>query len=166
MDRGETVVLMQQEDLYESLYDMLNQHYIDFNGKKLCRLALGPNSKLCAVHEKFKCIVIADRDLAERPKDGKSRLPAPMLNRFEKQLLLRQEMIIPARFESSVGAQQVDLHREVKLLQTWAESLRIPGSRSDLLESIIVGYHPDLIFSLVLQLRDYTATVRIPSFSD
>jgi len=82
MEVGRQVVLLQLENLYESLYDMLNQHYSRRAGKQFCRIAIGPHSARCLVHEKFRLIVVAEKEDIDCGK-----LPPPLLNRFEKQRL-------------------------------------------------------------------------------
>ena len=51
------------------------------------RIALGTNSRLCPVHVTFRVIVVVDREQAY------NILPPPLLNRFEKQVLLRQDIL-------------------------------------------------------------------------
>ncbi|CAK8993270.1 unnamed protein product [Durusdinium trenchii] len=78
METGGCVMLVHAEDIYEALYDMLNQFYTRALGRTLCRLAIGAESRQCDVHPAFRCIVVAD---AEKAKSYE----APLLNRFEKQ---------------------------------------------------------------------------------
>ena len=80
MADGQTVVLIHSENLYESLYDMLNQHYTVYQGQRFVRLALGKHSRLCPVHDDFRVIVVVDCE------DAFNRLAPPLLNRFEKQV--------------------------------------------------------------------------------
>jgi hypothetical protein len=82
MADGQTVILIHSENLYESLYDMLNQHYTVYQGQRFVRLALGKHSRLCPVHDDFRVIVIVDCE------DAFHRLAPPLLNRFEKQVRL------------------------------------------------------------------------------
>eukprot|EP01041_Mallomonas_annulata_P027814 gene27814-49523_t len=61
MERGESLALRDLDGIYGSLYDMLNQNYTVIAGKKNCRVALGAYSNPMAhVHDKFKCVVVAD----------------------------------------------------------------------------------------------------------
>ena len=56
MQQGHTVVLMNHDNIYEALYDILNQRYVlrrnEKRGtvQKLLRLAVGTRSQLCEVH--------------------------------------------------------------------------------------------------------------------
>lgn len=55
MAMGETIVLVNHGNIYESLYDVLNQRYLIKKNartgqvKKMLRLAIGPRSQLCQV---------------------------------------------------------------------------------------------------------------------
>lgn len=93
MSKGSHVVLINGEDLYESLYDVLNQRYLckkdSISGStiRFLRLAIGSKSSLCQVEDGFKMIVLVDQD------EAYNRMSAPMLNRFEKQLLRPVDII-------------------------------------------------------------------------
>ena len=82
MAAGRVAVLMNNESIYESLYDVLNQRYVsnrDPNTNvvtKQLRLAMGPRSQLCPVREGFKLIVIVQENQAYE------NLDLPLLNRF------------------------------------------------------------------------------------
>jgi hypothetical protein len=57
---------------------MLNQNYKEIGKQKFCKVAIGPDSSTCQVHEKFRCILIVDSKQVHK-------LDPPLLNRFEKQ---------------------------------------------------------------------------------
>ena len=84
---GSTVVLLNHDNIYEALYDVLNQRYISKKDKasgrlrKMLRLAIGSRSQLCAVEKGFKIVVVVEQGHAY------DNLDLPLLNRFEKQLL-------------------------------------------------------------------------------
>merc|ERR1712025_1201736 len=61
MEAGRTCVLVYCEALYESLYDLLNQHYIEYGGQLYVRLAFGSSSRLCPVHMDFRVVVIVEK---------------------------------------------------------------------------------------------------------
>lgn len=68
MEAGHTVVLMHLDEIYESLYDMLNQQYTKGVGNGLfCRLAVGAHSRTCEVAPEFRCILIVDTGKNTRP---------------------------------------------------------------------------------------------------
>ncbi|XP_053388233.1 E3 ubiquitin-protein ligase rnf213-alpha-like, partial [Mercenaria mercenaria] len=53
METGKTVVLLNLENLYESLYDALNQYYVYFGGARYVDLGLGTHRVKCPVNENF-----------------------------------------------------------------------------------------------------------------
>jgi hypothetical protein len=56
METGQTAVLLHLDDIYESLYDMLNQNYTPgVSGGQFCRLAIGARSRQCEVNPNFRC---------------------------------------------------------------------------------------------------------------
>lgn len=93
MANGQTVVLYNHDNIYEALYDVLNQRYVLRTNSKtglvsrMLRLAIGSRSQLCPVAESFKIIVIVE---AQHAYD---RLDLPLLNRFEKQLLTPMDVL-------------------------------------------------------------------------
>ena len=66
MAKGRTAVLVNHDNIYEALYDVLNQRYLTKRDPKtgrtqrLLRLAIGARSQLCAVHDAFKVVVIVE----------------------------------------------------------------------------------------------------------
>lgn len=87
MEQGYILILKDLENIYGSLYDMLNQNYTVIGSKKNCRVALGPYSNpMCHVHEDFKCIVLVE-ELKLNYSDP------PFLNRFEKQQFRLEDMM-------------------------------------------------------------------------
>jgi hypothetical protein len=97
MELGHRIVLINTENLYESLYgkvnsiwthfaDMLNQNYTQRDTRFFCNVAMGDNRSKCIVHPDCKIIVIADMQ---------KRIPPPLLNRFEKQQLSYETMLTP-----------------------------------------------------------------------
>lgn len=84
MEMGKTVVLLNLENLYESLYDALNQFYYKFSDdEKFVDLGLGTARVKCLVHNEFRLIIVADKKSVYNPK----KYPIPLVNRLEKHLL-------------------------------------------------------------------------------
>ena len=55
METGRTVILLNLENLYESLYDLLNQYYIQLGGgQRYVDLGLQTHRVKCRVHNNFK----------------------------------------------------------------------------------------------------------------
>ncbi len=81
MELGETAILCNLSNLYESLYGALNQSYSTYGGRRYVDLGLGTHRVKCRVHEQFRLIVIAeDSEVFEQ-------FPVPLINRFEKHYL-------------------------------------------------------------------------------
>eukprot|EP00927_Polykrikos_kofoidii_P010323 TRINITY_DN14364_c0_g1_i2.p1 TRINITY_DN14364_c0_g1~~TRINITY_DN14364_c0_g1_i2.p1 ORF type:complete len:2263 (-),score=477.65 TRINITY_DN14364_c0_g1_i2:108-6365(-) len=122
--------------LYESLYDLLNQHYMEYAGQRYVRIAHGSMSKQCPIHAKFRVIVVVEEH------DAYHRLAAPLLNRFEKQVFHRADLMTTA-----------DLSFLARVTQLWG-SLLGDGARSiNVTRTAIAGYHSELLASLVFALR-------------
>ena len=81
MESGKTVILLNLENLYESLYDALNQYYMEMNNQRYVDLGLGTHRMKCRVHNEFKLIVVADTETVRK------RFPTPLINRLEKHFL-------------------------------------------------------------------------------
>ena len=136
MANGSTVVLLNHDNIYEALYDVLNQRYLfkkDQNGKikKMLRLAIGSRSQLCQVQDGFKIVVIVEQDHAYR------NLDLPLLNRFEKQVLCAEDVL---------GTNQL---QAVKLLGDWVNKI-LEESGVHSLQEIFCGFHVGTIPSAVL----------------
>lgn len=89
MELGKTVILLNAYNLYESLYDALNQYYYEFAGQKYVDLGLGTHRIKCSVHDAFRLIIIAEKGAVYDSK----RFPIPLLNRLEKHFLNSSTML-------------------------------------------------------------------------
>ncbi len=56
METGRTVILLNLENLYESLYDVLNQYYMYSGGVRYVDLGLQTHRVKCRVHPNFKWV--------------------------------------------------------------------------------------------------------------
>ena len=137
MERDCVLILWDLENIYGSLYDMLNQNYTVVGGKKNCRVALGAYSNpMCQVHDGFRCIVLVDQQKVDYTDP-------PFLNRFEKQLLRFSDVI-------TSGEKEV-----ISTLRSWVEDvstvsvLKAPFKVYD----TFAGFHEDTLTSLVLHHR-------------
>ena len=54
MDKGQPVILLNLDDLYESLYDALNQYFMTFGNKKFVDLGLGTHRVKAYVDDAFR----------------------------------------------------------------------------------------------------------------
>ncbi|WAR08837.1 RN213-like protein [Mya arenaria] len=87
METGKTVILLNLENLYESLYDALNQYYVRFGGERFVDIGLGTHRVKCPVHIKFRLIVVAET------KTVYKTFPIPLINRLEKHFLSYNTML-------------------------------------------------------------------------
>ncbi|KAM8945658.1 LOW QUALITY PROTEIN: E3 ubiquitin-protein ligase RNF213 [Pelodytes ibericus] len=143
METGQMVVLLNLQNLYESLYDALNQYYVYLAGQKYVDLGLGTHRVKCRVHQKFRLIVIEEKEVVYKD------FPIPLINRLEKHYLDIYNVL--SRKQKAVALE----------LQTWIndftaakmEQLAIRQqeySPSD----VFVGYHSDTCASVILQVTE------------
>ncbi len=117
MELGRTCILLNMEQLYESLYDALNQYYSYMGAAKFVDLGLGAHRVKCRVHDAFKLIIIATKELAYK-------FPPPLINRLEKHLF------------SLVNILTADERRLLSLLDGWVmKYVRANNNESGLLKS-------------------------------
>ena len=81
METGETVVLTNLSNLYDSLYGVLNQSYVNLLGKNWVTIGIGSQRVACPVGPNFRLIVIADKATVFK------QFPPPLINRLEKHTL-------------------------------------------------------------------------------
>ncbi|XP_078518528.1 E3 ubiquitin-protein ligase rnf213-alpha-like [Lissotriton helveticus] len=81
METGRPVILLNIHNLYESLYDALNQCFVRLGGNYYVDLGLGTHRVKCRVKETFRLVVIEDKDIVYE------QFPTPLLNRLEKHIL-------------------------------------------------------------------------------
>ena len=106
METGRTVILLNLDNLYESLYDVLNQYYIYNGGNRYVDLGLQTHRVRCRVHDDFKwakivyfsrhdipiflfprLILIAEKDTVYL------KFPTPLINRLEKHFVLTSSVL-------------------------------------------------------------------------
>ncbi|XP_057214799.1 E3 ubiquitin-protein ligase rnf213-beta-like isoform X2 [Triplophysa rosa] len=136
METGRTVILLNLLNLYESLYDALNQYYIYLGKQQYVDLGLGSHRVKCRVHKNFRLIVVEDQEKVYK------RFPVPLKNRLEKHKVDRSTDMMPWQ------------HRVLEKLRKWAEdfprvqaSTEVNFSSSD----TFVGFHGDACASALLQ---------------
>lgn len=135
MEHGFILILKDLENIYGSLYDMLNQNYTVVGGKKNCRVALGSYSNpMCHVHEDFKCIVLVEESKLDFSDP-------PFLNRFEKQQF---------RFEDIMNAKAIETRDS--LLAFTADVCKSDAC-ADMPENAFALSGEDLLSSLVLKVQ-------------
>ena len=135
MEQGLILILKDLDNIYGSLYDMLNQNYTIIGKRKHCRIALGHYSNpLCQVHDDFRCIVLVEEGNVDFSDP-------PFLNRFEKQSLKFTEVMTS------------DQHTLIGVVQNYVDEFcKIEGCGFSV-EYCFPLYSQDLIPSLVYSLR-------------
>lgn len=90
---GETVVLLQSDEIQESFYDIFNQRFACVNqpNRKMfyAQIAIGAEVKPCQIDPKFQCVLIVKESELLDP----SITPSPFLNRFEKYALSHEILL-------------------------------------------------------------------------
>ncbi|XP_066518776.1 E3 ubiquitin-protein ligase rnf213-beta [Hoplias malabaricus] len=141
METGRTVILLNLLNLYESLYDALNQYYVYFSGQRYVDLGLGSHRVKCRVHKDFRLVVIEDQ---EKVYD---KFPVPLKNRLEKHRVDRSTDLTPWQ------------HRVLAKLRNWVNEFSHSGtsSESDFTPTdAFVGFHEDACASALLQALERT----------
>ena len=87
MELGHTVILCNLNNLYESLYDALNQNYITKADCRYVDLGLGTHRVKCKIHPNFRLILIAEDNEVHH------KFPIPLINRLEKHYLGMETML-------------------------------------------------------------------------
>uniref|UniRef100_A0A3B5M1E9 RING-type E3 ubiquitin transferase n=1 Tax=Xiphophorus couchianus TaxID=32473 RepID=A0A3B5M1E9_9TELE len=142
METGQTVVLLNLQNLYESLYDALNQYYVCLGGQKYVDLGLGTHRVKCRVHKDFRLIVIEEREVVYK------QFPIPLINRLEKHYL---------DIHTVLKAEQKKMVEE---LDRWAKLfVSLTGQHAGAadmykytLPDVFIGYHSDTCASVILQV--------------
>ncbi|XP_019896923.2 E3 ubiquitin-protein ligase rnf213-alpha isoform X2 [Esox lucius] len=140
METGRTIVLLNLQNLYESLYDALNQYYVCLGGQKYVDLGLGTHRVKCRVHKGFRLVVIEDKDVVY------NQFPIPLINRLEKHYL---------DIHTVLSKEQREL---VADLERWVEQFVDFRQNSQTYKykppDVFIGFHEDTCASVVLQVTD------------
>ena len=142
MENGGTIILLNMDQLYESLYDVLNQYYISCGKDHFVDLGLGTHRLKCKVSKSFRLIVVAERELVLKT------FPVPLINRLEKHFWNNKDLM---------SQKQQSMCVEV---ETWMDQFCTlqPSMASHEYQNIIikkedvfVGYHSDAVVSIVME---------------
>ncbi|XP_073713018.1 E3 ubiquitin-protein ligase rnf213-alpha-like [Misgurnus anguillicaudatus] len=144
METGQTIVLLNLQNLYESLYDALNQYYVCLGGQKYVDLGLGTHRVKCRVHKDFRLIVIEEKEVVYK------QFPVPLINRLEKHYL---------DINTVLKKEQKEL---VKELEQWVKMFAAAKPRHSVAPrlrfcspaDVFIGYHSDTCASVVLQVTE------------
>ncbi|XP_061866845.1 E3 ubiquitin-protein ligase RNF213 isoform X2 [Colius striatus] len=143
METGQMVVLLNLQNLYESLYDALNQYYVYLADQKYVDLGLGTHRVKCRVHPKFRLIVIEEKEVVHK------HFPIPLINRLEKHYL-------------DIGTVLDKGQREtVEELKRWVHEFTAANAEEPFVSKqryspsdVFVGYHANTCASVVLQTTE------------
>ncbi|KAG9491250.1 hypothetical protein GDO78_006558, partial [Eleutherodactylus coqui] len=145
METGQMVILLNLQNLYESLYDALNQYYVYLAGQKYVDLGLGTHRVKCRVHPKFRLIVIEEKDVVYKD------FPIPLINRLEKHYL---DISTFLKKEQKLIVEEVEV---------WVKDFTIANVNCLLVKDndyspsdVFIGYHSDTCASVVLQVLENT----------
>ncbi|XP_029293033.1 LOW QUALITY PROTEIN: E3 ubiquitin-protein ligase rnf213-alpha-like [Cottoperca gobio] len=155
METGQTVVLLNLQNLYESLYDALNQYYVCLGGQKYVDLGLGTHRVKCRVHKDFRLIVIEEREVVYK------QFPIPLINRLEKHYLDIHTVL------------KTEQKRIVEELEKWLRLFIALSSQHAAVAQaykyqppdVFIGYHSDTCASVVLQViekQKYSSEISDP----
>ncbi|KAL3881537.1 hypothetical protein ACJMK2_027969, partial [Sinanodonta woodiana] len=158
METGNTVVLLNLENLYESLYDALNQYYVYFGGDRYVDLGLGTHRVKCRVHRNFRLIVVAEKDVVYQ------KFPIPLINRLEKHFLTVKTMLTQEQGEL---AKRLEKWADTFATETNLSQLSVKygrGRRQRSVGEVFVGYHADTYSAIILSVwEDLQMNERKPS---
>ncbi|XP_063296796.1 E3 ubiquitin-protein ligase RNF213-like [Pelobates fuscus] len=143
METGEMVILLNLQNLYESLYDALNQYHVQLAGQNYVDLGLGTHRVKCRVHPNFRLIVIEEKSVVYK------NFPIPLINRLEKHFL-----DINTVLNEEQKAAVLELENWIKgFTPADTESLLI-GEQEYTPSDVFVGYHSDTCASVILQVTE------------
>ena len=97
MEVGQTVVLVNLNNLYESLYDVLNGYHVKLGDKNYVDLGLGTHRVKCAVHPDFRLIVVAE------DTEVHNTFPIPLINRLVGVVCICNKILFYPRILNSEG---------------------------------------------------------------
>lgn len=149
MEKGIPVVLLNYEQIYESLYDVLNQCYTELPTGRYVDLGLRSYRIKCRVHPNFRLIIIAERDRIFK------QFPTALINRLEKHFVVSETILtgrqkaLAAKFRNWVENFS-DVEHDGKKLVMNIEHLFIICSFS--VSDSFVGYQEDTPSSIILHV--------------
>ncbi|XP_058026835.1 E3 ubiquitin-protein ligase RNF213 isoform X2 [Ahaetulla prasina] len=143
METGKMVVLLNLQNLYESLYDALNQYYVQLAGQKYVDLGLGTHRVKCRVHPKFRLIVIEEKKVVYK------QFPIPLINRLEKHYLDINTVL--NKWQKTIVE---DLKKWVDDFVAVKTEKYFKGQQTYRPSDVFIGYHSDSCASVVLQVTE------------
>eukprot|EP01083_Nonionella_stella_P284069 966908_1 len=142
MSVGHTVVLLHDE-LYDSLYDVLNQRYLDVNGKRFSNISIRNETIRVQIHPSFRFIIVVPVASAHHTSDEPSQhTPIAFLNRLEKQYVTIENL----RASHARNWEKLLLQFKARILKTLQNNTKKTFDYF----SAFAGYVPTLTFASVL----------------
>ncbi|XP_020567705.1 E3 ubiquitin-protein ligase rnf213-beta isoform X2 [Oryzias latipes] len=138
METGRTVILLNMQNLYESLYDALNQYYVYLSAQQYVDLGLGSHRVKCRVHPNFRLVVVEDQ------KKVYEHFPVPLINRLEKHRVDRSTDL------------ELWQHRVLDKLREWVEGFVGEANQDFKPSDTFIGFHDDACASALLQALEET----------
>jgi thiol-disulfide isomerase/thioredoxin len=94
IQQGYTLILKDLDRVYSCMYELLNQRYEVRQGLKGCNLIYDTHKQWVSINPDFRCIVLASRqDTVINSQNAEKIQPPPFLNRFEKQLVMEEDIL-------------------------------------------------------------------------
>eukprot|EP00731_Ephydatia_muelleri_P007093 Em0003g1341a len=141
METGRTAILLNLETLYESLYDALNQYYIDYGGKRYVDLGLKTHKVKCFVHQDFKLILIAEK------KTVYEKFPIPLISRLEKHFVVTSSVF--CEWQNDVLKNFEEWTKKMSQVDDHENSSKFTE------EEAFVGYQKDTPAALIFQATNH-----------
>ncbi|KAL8623379.1 hypothetical protein ACOMHN_065913 [Nucella lapillus] len=148
MEMGMTVILLNLENLYESLYDALNQYYAMFGGERYVDLGLGTHRVKCRVHRNFRLIMVAEKQVVY------DKFPIPLINRLEKHFLTLNNIMTPRQLAMATALQDWALSFLAHSAPRARPHFKHREGKEESLGDVFVGYHPDTAPAIVVKVWD------------
>lgn len=133
METGRTVILLNMQNLYESLYDALNQYYVYLSKQQYVDLGLGSHRVKCRVHANFRMVIVEDQ------KKVYEHFPVPLINRLEKHRVDRN---------TDLESWQ---QRVLEKLKEWVKEFSGEANKDFKWSDVFIGFHGDACASALLQ---------------
>ncbi|XP_007886821.2 LOW QUALITY PROTEIN: E3 ubiquitin-protein ligase rnf213-alpha [Callorhinchus milii] len=143
METGSIVILLNLKNLYESLYDALNQYYVYLGEYQYVDLGLGTHRVKCRVDKKFRLIVVEDKDIVYE------QFPIPLINRLEKHSL-DMSTVLSLQQRTIVEQLEAWVKEFVAVKARFASEAKLSLTPSE----VIIGFHSDACASVLLQVLD------------
>jgi hypothetical protein len=137
MEKGYPVILLNYEQIYESLYDVLNQCYTELPTGRYVDLGLRSYRIKCRVHPNFRLIIIAEKSRVF------TQFPTALINRLEKHYLAYRTILSNKQKE------------QVNILQKWIDQFSTieHNQKKFTSKDAFIGYQDDTASSVILYLH-------------